>query len=88
MTDKKWKCVTYTVLGKTRSLRWFDRWNPWALRRHIETLEGELRCLERECELSREAALCNLLEKEKAVGQMRSDIAVVIGRLKEIANEG
>ena len=67
--------------------RWFDKWNPFALRRRIALLEGELRVKESECEFAHSAAQFNLQEKEKAVGQMRSDIAVVIGRLKEIAKE-
>ena len=41
MTNK-WKCTTFVVEGHLKPLRWFDRWNPWALRRKIQVLKSTL----------------------------------------------
>jgi hypothetical protein len=77
------------------TLNWFDRWNPWKLYRKtlvqeeiIESLKSELRVKERECDLHSECAHFNLKEKEKALGQMRSEISAAIGLLQDIAEQG
>ena len=101
--------------GTLKPMRWLDKWNPWALRRKIEVLEGELRHIdtrfqqcccrgvelqkriemlegelkvkEKECEFAQECAQFNLKEKEKAVGQMRTEIHAAIGLLYEVAKD-
>jgi len=71
-------------------MRLFDKWNPFALRRQIAGNDRafselhdryQMRCREN-YELKK-----HIETQEKEIGQMRSDIAVVIGRLKEIAKE-
>ena len=56
--------------------------------KRIETLEGELKVKASECEFAHSAAQFNLKEKEREVGQMRTEIHAAIGLLYEVAKNG
>ena len=70
--------------------RWFDNWNPWALRYRIEMLESELWVKEKERDLAIKGAQFNSQEKNRAhraLSLMRTEIQAAIGLLREVAKE-
>ena len=76
MTDNKWKCTTFVVECKKETMRWLERWNPWALRRRIDRQSKELADLE----LRFQMCVKQLNESSKSSAKQKK-------RIEELENE-
>ena len=75
MTDK-WTCTTFVAECKKETMRWFDRWNPWALRRAIARQSKELTDLESRFQM----CVKQLNESSKSSAEQKK-------RIEELENE-
>ena len=78
MTDK-WKCTTFVVECKKETMQWFDRWNPWALRRRIAKQEKDMAWQKSElADLNSRFLMCvkQNAKRGKRIEELESELSV------------